>query len=159
MTGVSGRDGEPVHILLVEPNPGDTRLFTESFKEAGITNQIYTVSDGESALEFLHRRGEYDSVPRPDIVLLDVQLPGTGGDDVLDKLDSDPALEGTHVVVLTSSDTEEDIVRSNGVEADDYLQKPVTSDDFVVFVQSVEDLWLTIVRGMSEVSEASDASE
>lgn len=141
-----GQTVEPIDILLVEPNPGDTRLFTESFKDGSITNQIYAVSDGESALEFVRQRGEYDSVPRPDIVLLNFQLPGASGEDVLSELKNEPALSDIPVVVLTSSDVEEDIVRSNGVDADHYLQKPVESEDFVNFVQSVENFWLTIVR-------------
>lgn len=146
MEGVDEGKVKPIDILLVEPNPGDTRLFTESFKDGSITNQIYAVGDGESALEFLHREGEYASVPRPDIVLLNFKLPGTSGEDVLAKLRGDPTLSEIPVVVLTSSEVEEDIVKSNGVDADHYLQKPVESEDFVSFVQSVEDFWLTIVR-------------
>ncbi|QLG28813.1 response regulator [Halorarum halophilum] len=141
---------KPIDILLVEPNPGDTRLFTESFKDGSITNQIYAVGDGESALEFLHQRGEYESVPQPDIILLNFKLPGTSGEDVLARLRGDPKFSEIPVVVLTSSEVEEDIVRSNGVDADHYLQKPVESEDFVDFVQSIEAFWLTIVRDSSK---------
>ncbi|WP_276254455.1 response regulator [Halomontanus rarus] len=151
MTTADGRaeevaENKPIDILLVESNPGDTRLFTESFKEASITNRIYAVSDGESALDFVHQRGEYTNVPRPDIVLLDPQLPGTSGTDVLSELNDEPELRDISVVILTSSDEEEDIVKSHGLDADTYIQKPVATEEFVGFVQSVEDFWFTIVR-------------
>lgn len=146
MTAEEGEPGEPIEILLIEPNPGDTRLFTESFKDAQITNRIYAVSDGETALDFVHQRGEYASVSRPDIVLLDPQLPDTSGTDVLSELDADPALREIPVVILTSSAVEEEIVKSRDFEADAYIQKPVEPEEFVEFVGSVEEFWFTIVR-------------
>ena len=141
---------DTVEILLVEPSAGDTRLFTEKFRDARIMNDIHAVSDGESALDFVHQRGEYSSQPRPDIVLLDPQLPGKSGSDVLSELNGDPSLKEIPVVILTSSDAEEEIVRSHGLEADAYIRKPVEPEEFVSFVQSVEEFWLTIVQGPPE---------
>lgn len=141
---------DTVEILLVEPNAGDTRLFTEKFRDAKIMNRIHAVSDGESALDFVHQRGEYSEEPRPDIILLDPQLSGKSGSEVLAELNDDPALSDVPVVVLTSSDTEEDIVRSHGLDADTYIRKPVEPEEFVSFVQSVEDFWLAIVQGSPE---------
>lgn len=136
---------EQIEILLIEPNPGDCRLFAESFKEAKITNTLHTVSDGEAALDFIHQRGEYADSPRPDLVLLEPQLPGAESQDVLTAL-KDDAFEDVPVVVLSSSDTEEDILKSHAFEADHYLQKPIETGEFVEFVQSVEDFWLAIVQ-------------
>ena len=143
-------DGEqpsdPIDILLVEPNPGDSRLFEENFRDAKLLNTIHTVSDGESALEFVHQRGEYANEPRPDIVLLEPQLPGKRGIDVLSELKNEPSLEELPVVVLTSSDAGEEIVRSHGLEADAYMRKPIEPDEFVEFIQSIEEFWFAIVQ-------------
>lgn len=140
----------PVHdqidILLVEPNPGDSRLFTEKFQDAKLMNTIYAVTDGESALDFVRGRGEYATAPRPDVILLDPQLPGKSGEEVLQELRGDPALADIPIVVLTSSAAEESIVRSHGLEVDTYITKPVEPEEFVSFVQSVEDFWLAIVQ-------------
>lgn len=142
--------GDPIDILLVEPNPGDTRLFTEQFKDAKLLNTVHTVSDGEAALDYVHQRGEYEDEPLPDIVLLDPQLPGKDGMDVLSELKNEPALGEIPVVILTSSAVGEDIVKSHGIEADHYIRKPVDGDEFVTFVQSIEDFWLAIVRQPSQ---------
>ncbi|MEY7851357.1 response regulator [Natrarchaeobius sp. A-rgal3] len=149
MTGSGEHTDKPIDILLVEPNPGDTRLFTESFDEAKLTNTIHTVCDGETALEFLHRRGEYAGEPRPDLVLLEPQLPGKDGSDILSEMDDEPVLSDVPVVVLTSSDTGEEIVKSRGLEADHYVQKPVEPENFLEFVQEIEDFWLSIVQQSS----------
>ncbi|MFC7237954.1 response regulator [Saliphagus sp. GCM10025317] len=137
---------EPITILLVEPNPGDTRLFTESLHEAKLANRLYTVTNGEDALDFLHGRGEYESNACPDLVLLEPQLPGKSGMEILSELNDEPALAEIPVVVLTGSDAEEDIVKSQDVDADHYIQKPVTPDDFFQFVRSIEDFWFAIVQ-------------
>ena len=142
--------GSPVDILLVEPNPGDVRLFTEQFKEAKIMNTIHTVSDGESALDFVYQRGEYADEPRPDIILLDPQLPGISGMDVLSELNNEPKLKEIPIIVLVSSELGEEIVKSHGLDADAYIQKPVEVDEFVDFVQSVEDFWLAIMKDDGE---------
>ncbi|PGF15890.1 response regulator [Natrinema sp. CBA1119] len=143
------QSNEPIDILLVEPNPGDSRLFEENFKDANLLNTVHTVSDGQSALDFVHQRGEYSSEPQPDIVLLEPQLPGKSGVDVLSELKNEP-LNDIAVVVLTSSDAGEQIVQSHGLEADTYIQKPVEPEDFVEFVQSIEDFWFAIVEKSSQ---------
>lgn len=137
---------DPIEILLVEPSPGDTRLFTEQFKDAKILNTLNAVTDGESALDYVHRRGDYADATRPDLILLELKLPGKSGVKVMSELEDDPEVSDIPVVVLTSSDLGEEMVKSHGLEADTYLQKPVEPDEFVEFVQSVEDFWLAIVE-------------
>lgn len=146
MTADDGRTGDRIDILLVEPNPGDTRLFTESFREGKLVNDLHTVADGESALAFLRQQGTYADAPRPDLVMLEPKLPGKSGMEVLSELKNEPALSDIPVVVLTSSDVGEDIVRSHDLEADHYLRKPVGPGEFIEFVQTVEDFWLAIVQ-------------
>lgn len=146
MATEGGESGKPIDILLVEPSPGDTRLFTEAFKDAQITNHIYTVSDGDSAIDFIHQRGERAGSPRPDIVLLDPKLPGTSSADVLSALNDEPALREIPVVILTGSNAEADLLKSHDLCADEYIQKPVEPEEFVDFVRSVEEFWFTIVR-------------
>ena len=141
---------DPIDILLVEPSPGDSRLFEETFRGAKLLNTIHTVSDGESALDFIHQCGEYATEPRPDIVLLEPQLPGKSGIDVLSELKDEPPLEEIPVVVLTSSDAGAEIVQSHGLEADTYMRKPIEPDEFVEFVKSVEEFWITIVQKQSQ---------
>ena len=139
-------DGERIDILLIEPNSGDARLFTEAFEDGKFANAFYTVSSGEEALDFLHQRGAHADKPRPDLVLLEPELPGTSGVEVVAELSDDPALKEIPVVALTSSDTGEAIVKSSDLDADHYIQKPVSPEDFLEFVQSVEEFWLAIVR-------------
>ena len=137
---------ERIDILLVEPNPGDSRLFEESFKDAKLANTLHTVTDGESALDYLHQRGDYATEPRPDLVLLEPQLPGKSGREVLSELNNDSELRDIPVAVLTGSDVEEKIARAHGLDADHYLRKPIESDEFIDFVRSVEDFWLAIIQ-------------
>lgn len=144
--GERGERGERIDILLVEPNPGDARLFTESFKDGKLANHLHTVSDGEAAIDFLNQRGEYAESPRPNLVLLEPRLPDAGGGDVLATLNGESALANIPVVVLTSSEAGEEIARSHDLEADYYIQKPVGPDDFITFVQSVEKFWLAIIE-------------
>ncbi|MXV61257.1 response regulator [Natronorubrum sp. JWXQ-INN-674] len=146
MTAPEEQVDRAIDILLVEPNPGDTRLFTENFRDAKLMNTIHAVSDGESALDFVHQRGEYAEKPQPDIILLEPQLPGKSGMDVLSELNGEPALREIPVIVLTSSAVGEEIVRSHDLEADSYIQKPISPDQFVEFIQSVEEFWFAIVR-------------
>ncbi|MFC6716525.1 response regulator [Natrialbaceae archaeon GCM10025810] len=136
----------PIDILLVEPSPGDTRLFTEGLKEGKLLNSVRAVADAQTALDVLHRRGEYEDASRPDLILLEPKLPGSSGMDLLEDLEDEPALREIPVVVLTSSDVGEEIVKSRGPEADCYIRKPVDVDQFVSFVQSLEEFWVTIVR-------------
>lgn len=137
---------DPIDILLVEPSSGDTRLFTESFSAAKLTNDFHTVTDGETALDLLHQRGEFADVSKPDLILLEPRLPGRSGWEIVSELEDDPEFSEIPVVVLTGSETEEEIVRSNDVEVDHYIQKPVEPEEFVEFVQEVEDFWLAIVQ-------------
>ncbi|NUB92246.1 response regulator [Haloterrigena sp. SYSU A558-1] len=148
----SGNDSieDVIDILLVEPNPGDTRLFTENFRDAKLMNTVHAVSDGDAALDFLHQRGEYADASPPDIILLEPQLPGTSGMDVLAELDGEPILSDIPVAVLTSSEMGEAIVQSHGLEADFYVRKPVEPADFVSFVDEIEEFWFAIVREPSE---------
>ncbi|ELY84591.1 response regulator [Natrinema altunense] len=150
MSTETERTGEQIDILLVEPNPGDSRLFEEQFADAKLLNTIHIVSDGDSALDFVHQRNEYADEPCPDIVLLEPQLPGKSGIDVLSELKNDPVLAEIPVIVLTSSDAGEKIVQSHGLEADTYMQKPVEPEDFVEFVRSIEEFWFAIVQTSSQ---------
>ncbi|SFR99288.1 Response regulator receiver domain-containing protein [Halomicrobium zhouii] len=146
MTTADDRDGDRIELLLVEPNPGDTRLFTESFRDGKLANNLHTVSDGESAIDFVRQRGEYADAPRPDLVLLEPELPGVGASEVLSELRGEPAVADVPVVVLSSSDAGEQILRSRGLDADHIIQKPIEPGEFIEFVQSVEDFWLAIIE-------------
>ncbi len=137
---------DAITVLLVEPNPGDARLFSESFEDAAIACDVHSVTDGESALDFAHQRNDHADSPRPDMILIDFQLPGVSGADVLSELKSEPVLRSIPVIVTTSSASEEDIVRSYDLHANAYVQKPVEPDEFVELGRSFEDFWLTFVR-------------
>ncbi|ELY44264.1 response regulator [Natronorubrum sulfidifaciens] len=137
---------EPAQLLLVEDNPGDVRLTKEAFKQGRIENDLYVVSDGNEALEFLHRRGEYADAPRPDLILLDLNLPRKDGEDVLEELKDHPELRSIPVIVLTSSRAEEDVVRSYELHANAYLTKPVDPDEFIETVRAFEKFWFSVVR-------------
>ncbi|QLD91016.1 response regulator [Natronomonas salina] len=141
-----GIDGDPAQILLVEDNPGDVRLTQEAFKEGQIDNDLHVVEDGVEALDFLFKRGEYADAPCPDIVLLDLNLPRKNGDEVLEEMRADETLQYVPVVVLTSSEAQEDVVKSYELNANAYLTKPVDPVDFIEVVQSFEQFWLSIVR-------------
>ena len=141
-----GVDGNPAQILLVEDNPGDVRLTREAFREGQIDNDLHVVEDGVEALDFLFRRGEYEDAPCPDIVLLDLNLPRKNGDEVLEEMRADESLQYVPVVVLTSSEAQEDVVKSYELNANAYLTKPVDPVDFIEVVQSFEQFWLSIVR-------------
>ncbi|WP_339104726.1 response regulator [Haloterrigena salinisoli] len=137
---------EPAQILLVEDNPGDVRLTEEAFKQGRIENDLHVVSDGNEALEFLYQRGEYEDAPRPDLILLDLNLPRKDGEDVLEELKGDQELRSIPVIVLTSSRAEEDVVRSYELHANAYLTKPVDPDDFIETVRAFEKFWFSVVR-------------
>ncbi|WP_226040593.1 response regulator [Natrinema sp. DC36] len=137
---------EPAQILLVEDNPGDVRLTKEAFKRGRIENDLHVVSDGIEALAFLSQQGEYADVPRPDLILLDLNLPGKDGEEVLEELKDDPALRSIPVIVLTSSRAEEDVVKSYELHANAYLTKPVDPDEFIETVRAFEKFWFSVVR-------------
>ena len=140
------RDGEPIEILLVEDNPGDVRLTRMAFEEGGINNDLHVAMDGEEALDFLFRRGGHEDAPRPDMVLLDLNLPKIDGHEVLREIRSDDELSRLPVVVLTSSDSEEDVVESYEEHANAYITKPVKASDFLDLVDTFEEFWFTVVR-------------
>lgn len=137
---------ESVDILLVEDNPGDVRLTREAFKEGNIENTLHVVGDGVEALDFLYQRGDYTDVPRPAIVLLDLNLPRKNGDEVLATVKDDPDLRQIPFIVLTSSESEEDVVKSYDLHANAYLTKPVDPFKFIETVGRFEELWFSIVR-------------
>ena len=141
-----GRTSEPIDILLVEDNPGDVRLTQEAFKQAQINNELHVVTDGEEALEYLFRRGEHDEAVRPDLVLLDLNLPKVDGLEVLEEIKSDPDLKRIPVIVLTSSATETDVVRSYELRTNAYLTKPVDPAEFFDLVGTFEEFWFELVR-------------
>jgi CheY-like chemotaxis protein len=138
--------GRLADFLLVEDNPGDVRLTQEALKSHKVQNNLHVVTDGEEAMLFLRRQGKYKDAPRPDVILLDLNLPKKDGREVLAEIKSDPLLKTIPVVVITSSEAEQDVVRSYDLNANCYVTKPVNFDQFVKVVQSVSEFWLTIVK-------------
>ena len=136
----------PIEILLVEDNPADVRLTREALKEEKLYNNLSVVTDGVEAMAFLHREGSYAGAPRPDLILLDLNLPRKDGREVLEEIKSDPDLKVIPVVVLTISKSEEDILRSYKLHANCYISKPVDLGQFLKVARSIQDFWLTIVR-------------
>lgn len=132
----------PVDILLVEDNPGDVRLTQEAFRDARIEVRLSVVMDGEEALNYLYRRGQYADVTRPDIILLDLNIPKKDGREVLQEIKRDDSLRFVPVVVLTTSNAEQDIVRTYNLNVNAYINKPVDFDRFFEIVQKIEEFWL-----------------
>jgi two-component system, chemotaxis family, response regulator Rcp1 len=135
----------PIEILLVEDNPGDVRLTREALKEGKVYSNLHTVKDGVEAMEFLRRQGKFKEAPRPDIILLDLNLPRKDGREVLEEIKSDDALKRIPVVVLTTSKAEEDVLRTYNLHANCYVTKPVDLEKFMVVVKSIDIFWLTVV--------------
>ena len=138
--------GTPVEILLVEDNPGDVRLAREGLSECKIRNNLHVVDDGVKAMAFLRRQDEYARAPRPDLVLLDLNLPRKDGREVLREVKEDEKLRTIPVVVLTTSKAEEDILKSYSLHANCYVTKPMGLEQFLDVVRSIEDFWFTIVK-------------
>ncbi|MFC1706223.1 response regulator [Planctomycetota bacterium] len=138
--------GKLIDILLVEDNPGDARLAREALRDGKVRNTIHHVEDGVEAIAFLRKEGPYEDMPRPDLVLLDLNLPKRDGREVLADIKSDPDLKRIPVVVLTVSKAEEDVLRSYDLHANCYVTKPIDLDQFLTVIRSIEDFWLTIVR-------------
>jgi two-component system, chemotaxis family, response regulator Rcp1 len=136
----------PIQILLVEDNPGDVRLLTETFREGKIHNRLSVVEDGVEALEFLRREGKHRSAVRPDLILLDLSLPRKGGQEVLAEIKQDPGLKCIPVCVITSSAAEKDILEAYNNYANCYLTKPVGLEQFMSVIRSVEQFWLSVVQ-------------
>ena len=141
----TNRSAPPVEILLVEDNPGDERLTREALKEGKVYSNLHWVKDGVEALEFLRKKGKYSSTPRPDIILLDLNLPKKDGREVLQDIKSDETLKRIPVVVLTTSKAEEDVLRTYNLHANCYVTKPVDLEKFITVVQSIDRFWLTVV--------------
>jgi len=135
-----------IEILMVEDNPGDVRLTREALKGGKVLNQLHVVEDGVAALDFLYRRPPHQNAPRPDLILLDLNLPKMDGREVLSRIKSDDSLKVIPVVVLTTSQAEEDVLRAYRLSANCYVTKPVDLHQFNRIVQAVEEFWLTIVR-------------
>jgi CheY-like chemotaxis protein len=138
--------GKPIEILLVEDNPADVRLTQEALREGKVRNNLHVARDGVEAVEFLKRRGKYAGAPRPDLVLLDLNLPKKDGREVLAEVKDDAELKTIPIVVLTTSSAELDILRSYSLHANCYITKPVDLEQFVQVVKSIDDFWLTVVR-------------
>ncbi|MGZ4615416.1 MAG: response regulator [Actinomycetes bacterium] len=135
-----------IEVLLVEDDPGDVLMTREAFQDYKVANQLHVVHDGADALAFLRREGEYAGVPRPDLVLLDLNLPRMDGREVLQAIKSDPELASIPVVVLTTSEAEEDVLRSYSLHANAYVTKPVDFERFIAVVRQIDDFFVTVVR-------------
>ncbi|MCM5681716.1 response regulator [Schlegelella sp. S2-27] len=134
-----------IEILMVEDNPGDVRLTREAFKEGKVRNELHVAEDGVAALDFLYRRAPYQQAPRPDLILLDLNLPKKDGREVLETIKSDPSLKTIPVVILTTSQAEEDVIRAYHLNANCYVTKPVDFEQFMRIVQTIEEFWLSVV--------------
>ena len=135
-----------IEVLLVEDDPGDVLMTREAFEDYKVTNKLHVVQDGADAMAFLRREGEYADVPRPDLVLLDLNLPRMDGREVLQAIKSDPTLASIPVVVLTTSEAEEDVLRSYSLHANAYVTKPVDFERFIEVVRQIDDFFVTVVR-------------
>lgn len=143
---ISKSFGTPIEILLVEDNPADVRLTKESFKETKVRNKLHVVEDGVEAMAFLRREGKYADAPRPDLILLDLNLPKKDGREVLGEIKTDEDLRRIPVVVLTVSKADEDILKAYNHHANCYVTKPIALEGFIKVVKSIEEFWLTIVK-------------
>lgn len=137
---------QPAEILLVEDNPGDVRLVQEALRESKIINQLHAVSDGKEALAFLRRQGSYANTRRPDLILLDLNLPRKDGREVLSEIKADPDLRRIPVVIVTSSKAEDDILKSYNHHANCYITKPLDLEKFIEVVKAIQDFWISIVK-------------
>ncbi|MBK7979285.1 MAG: response regulator [Ignavibacteriae bacterium] len=138
--------GTAVEILLVEDNPGDRALAVEALRDSKINNHLHVAVDGEEAMNFLNKSGNFRNAETPDIVFLDLNLPKKDGREILAEIKNNPRLKSIPVVVLTTSSAEEDIIRSYDLHANCYISKPLDFNQFVKVVKSIEDFWLTIVK-------------
>lgn len=136
----------PIEVLLVEDDPGDVVLTQEAFADNKVRNNLHVVSDGEQAMSFLRREGAYAGAPRPDLVLLDLNLPRKDGREVLSEIKSDPDLRRIPVVVLTTSEAEEDVLRSYNLHANAYVTKPVDFERFIRVVRHIDEFFVTVVK-------------
>ncbi|MGH2459038.1 MAG: response regulator [Chloroflexota bacterium] len=135
----------PVEILLIEDNPGDVRLTIEALRDGKVRNNLHVARDGVEALLYLRREDTYATSPRPDLILLDLNLPKKDGREVLAEIKADPGLRSIPVVILTTSQADQDILKSYELNANCYITKPVDLDQFITVVRSIEDFWFTVV--------------
>jgi CheY-like chemotaxis protein len=142
----TGETNHPIEILLVEDNPGDVRLTLEAFREGKVRNTLHVTRDGVEAMAFLRQEGEYADAPRPDIILLDLNLPRKDGREVLAEIKVSEELRRIPVVILTTSSAEEDVLRTYDLHANCYITKPVDLDQFIRVIRSIKQFWLTIVK-------------
>jgi chemotaxis family two-component system response regulator Rcp1 len=146
MTINMGENAMPIEILLVEDSPGDVRLTQEALRDAKVHNTLHVALDGVEATSFLWRQGKHANAPRPDLILLDLNLPKKGGREVLEEIKLDPGLKSIPVVILTTSAAEEDILQSYQLHANCYIIKPVDLDQFLKVVKTIDNFWLAIVK-------------
>jgi chemotaxis family two-component system response regulator Rcp1 len=135
-----------ITILLVEDNPGDVRLVQEIFQDGKIYNRLQIARDGEQAMDFIRQRGDFKDAPRPDLILLDLNLPKKNGAEVLEEIKNDPILHSIPIIILTASKAEEDIARAYDHYANCYLTKPIDLNQFISVVQQIKTFWLSIVQ-------------
>ncbi len=135
-----------IEILLVEDNPGDVILTEEALRDDKLKVTLNVVNDGEEAMDFLNRRGAHTNAPRPDLILLDLNLPKKDGREVLAEIKNDPLLKSIPVVILTTYQAEEDILKAYALNANCYVQKPIDLDQFIKVVKNIESFWFTVVK-------------
>jgi CheY-like chemotaxis protein len=145
-----GAYSRPIEVLLVEDNPADVRLTEEAFKEGRVINHLNVVSDGVAAMQFLRREGQFEHAPRPDLILLDLNLPKKNGREVLQEIKSDPALRRIPVMILSTSKADQDLHKAYNLHANCYITKPVDLEQFLNVVRSIENFWFNIVTLPSE---------
>lgn len=143
---MSNRNTRPIEILLVEDNPGDVRLTREALHDAKVRNNMMVASDGVEALAYLRQEGQYANTTRPDMILLDLNLPRVNGFEVLDVIKEDADLKRIPVIILTTSQAEQDIIRSYDLYANAYVTKPVDLEQFIRVIKAIEGFWLEIVK-------------
>jgi len=146
MNSIDPKLGRPIDILLVEDSPSDTDLTVEALGAGKVANRLSIVEDGVQAMEFLRRQGRFANAPRPDLILLDLNLPRKDGREVLAEVKADPSLRHIPIVVLTTSQAEQDVLRAYSLHANCYVTKPVDFRQFIEVIRSIEDFWLTIVK-------------
>ena len=139
-------NGKLIEILLVEDNPGDVRLTLEAFREGKVRNKINVVNDGIDALAYLRKEGKYADVSRPDVILLDLNLPRKDGREVLEEIKKDPNLSRIPVVILTTSQAEQDVLQTYNLHANCYITKPVDLEQFTTVVKSIDTFWFNVVK-------------
>ena len=143
---MTAADPRPIEVLLVEDDPGDVLLTREAFDHQKVHNRLHVVNNGEDAINFVRQQGAFVNAPVPDLVLLDLNLPGMHGREVLVAIKEDPALRMIPVVVLTTSEAEEDVLRSYMLHANAYVTKPVDFDRFMAVVRAIDDFFVSVVR-------------